>query len=58
VSFGTAFGDLGGDGNLDIVYSNYQGGVTMLRNDNDTGHRVIIDLRGNRLQPFRWSARR
>ena len=46
VSFGTAFGDLGGDGNLDIVYSNYQGGVTMLRNDNDTGHRVIIDLRG------------
>ena len=46
VSFGAAFGDLGGDGNLDIVYANYHGGVTVLRNDNDTGHRVIIDLRG------------
>jgi hypothetical protein len=46
VSFGAAFGDLGGDGNLDLVYSNYHDGVTLLRNDNDTGHRVIIDLRG------------
>jgi len=46
VSFGTAFGDLGGDGNLDIVYSNYHAGATLLRNDNDTGHRVMIDLRG------------
>jgi hypothetical protein len=46
VSFGTAFGDLTGDGNLDIVYANYHGGVTVLRNDCDTGHRVNIDLRG------------
>jgi len=46
VSFGSAFGDLGGDGNLDLVYSNFQGGVSVFRNDNDTGHRVIIDLRG------------
>jgi hypothetical protein len=46
VSFGTAFGDLGGDGNLDIVYANYHGSVTVMRNDNDTGHRVMIDLRG------------
>jgi hypothetical protein len=46
VSFGTAFGDLGGDGNLGLVYANYEAGVTVLRNDNDTGHRVIIDLRG------------
>ena len=46
VSFGAAFGDLGGDGNLDLVYANYEGGVTVLRNDNNTGHRVIIDLRG------------
>jgi hypothetical protein len=46
VSFGTAFGDLGGDGNLDIVYANYHDSVTVLRNDNDTGHRVNIDLRG------------
>jgi hypothetical protein len=46
VGFGTAFGDLSGDGNLDIVYTNYQGGVTILRNDNDTPHRVEVDLRG------------
>ena len=46
VSFGAAFGDLGGDGNLDVVFSNFQSGVSVLRNDNDTGHRVMIDLRG------------
>ncbi len=46
VAFGTAFGDLSGDGNLDIVYTNYQDGVTILRNDNDTAHRVEVDLRG------------
>ena len=46
VSFGAAFGDLGGDGNLDLVYSNFQSGVSVFRNDNDTGHRVMIDLRG------------
>jgi enediyne biosynthesis protein E4 len=46
VSFGTAFGDLSGDGNLDIVYTNYNGGVTILRNDNDSGHRIEVDLRG------------
>jgi hypothetical protein len=46
VSFGAAFGDLGGDGNLDLVYSNYHDTAFVLRNDNDTGHRVMIDLRG------------
>ena len=46
VAFGAAFGDLSGDGNLDIVYSNYEAGVTVLRNDCDTGHVVNIDLRG------------
>ena len=46
VSFGAALGDLSGDGNLDIVYSNYHAGVTVLRNDCDTGHVANIDLRG------------
>ena len=52
VSFGAAFGDLGGNGEMDLVYSNFQGGVTLLRNDNDTGHRIICALRGTRSNRF------
>ncbi|HEY3757104.1 MAG TPA: FG-GAP-like repeat-containing protein [Opitutaceae bacterium] len=46
VAFGAAFGDLSGDGNLDLVYSNYDAGPTVLRNGNSTGHRIEIDLSG------------
>jgi enediyne biosynthesis protein E4 len=46
VAFGAATGDLSGDGNLDIVYTTYQGGVVILRNDADTGHVVNVNLRG------------
>ena len=46
VSFGSAFGDLDGDGDLDLVYANYRGSVSVFRNDCDSGHRVILDLRG------------
>jgi hypothetical protein len=52
VSFGAAFGDLNGDGNLDIVYSNYRKGVTVLRNDADSGHRITVALRGTRSNRF------
>ncbi len=46
VSFGAATGDLDGDGDLDIVYSNYGAGVTVLRNDSDTGNAIQFVLRG------------
>ena len=52
VSFGAALGDLSGTGNLDIVYSNYRKGATLMRNDSDSGHRVIIALRGVRSNRF------
>ena len=48
VSFGSATGDLDGDGDLDLLYTNYQAGPTLLRNDGDTGHRVVCELRGTR----------
>jgi len=46
VSFGAAFADFDGDGDLDLVFANYQSGVTVLRNDCDRGHRAIFALRG------------
>lgn len=46
VSFGTAFGDLDGDGDLDMIYTNYEAGPSVLRNDADSGHRIIVELRG------------
>ncbi len=52
VSFGAAWGDLNGDGNIDLVYSNYQGGVTVLRNGEATGHRITCMLRGTRSNRF------
>jgi enediyne biosynthesis protein E4 len=46
VSYGAALGDLSGDGNLDMIYANHGSSATLLRNDNDTGHRIKIRLQG------------
>jgi len=52
VSFGTALGDFSGNGNLDIVYSNFRKGVTLLRNGSDSGHRITVALLGVRSNRF------
>jgi len=46
VSFGCALVDLDGRGVLDIVYNNYDGPPTIIRNNTTDGHRVIIKLAG------------
>ena len=52
VSFGSAFADFDGDGDLDLVFANYEAGVTVLRNDSQSGHRVILALRGTTSNRF------
>jgi hypothetical protein len=46
VSFGCALVDLDGDGDLDIVYNNYNGPPSIIRNNSTEGHRVMIKLAG------------
>jgi enediyne biosynthesis protein E4 len=46
VSFGCALVDLDGRGVLDIVYNNYDGPPTVIRNNTTDGHRVLIKLAG------------
>lgn len=47
VSFGAATADFDGDGDLDLVYANYEGDPSIFRNDAVAGNRLVVALRGS-----------
>jgi enediyne biosynthesis protein E4 len=46
VSFGCTLADLAGDGDLDLIFTNYNAPPTIIRNLTPTGHRVEVKLAG------------
>ena len=52
VAFGCATADFDNDGDLDIMYLNYDGGVSVYRNDVAGRHRVQVRLRGVKSNRF------
>jgi len=46
VSFGCATADFDGDGDLDLVYTNYNAPPSIVRNDFASGNRLVIALKG------------
>jgi len=46
VSFGAAFADLDRDGDLDLIFTNYEGPPTVVRNDSPAKHSILIRLLG------------
>lgn len=52
VSFGAATADFDNDGDLDLVYLNYDGGLSIFRNDVSGQHRIQVRLRGTQSNTF------
>jgi len=52
VSFGSAFADFDSDGDLDLVYVNFEDNVSLYRNDSPTGHSIVVELRGTASNRF------
>jgi enediyne biosynthesis protein E4 len=52
VSFGAATADFDNDGDLDLVYLNYNGGLSIFRNDTTGNNRVQVRLRGTKSNRF------
>lgn len=46
VSFGSAFADFDQDGDLDLVYVNFDDTVSLYRNDTPAGNSIELELRG------------
>ncbi|MDQ8185731.1 VCBS repeat-containing protein [Pelagicoccus sp. SDUM812002] len=52
VSFGVAFGDLDGDGDMDMVLNNYQKPVSVFRNNEGQHSRITVRLHGTRSNAY------
>ncbi len=52
IAFGAATADFDLDGDIDIAYLNYNGGVSLFRNDISQQNRVQVRLRGTRSNHF------